>query len=160
NYMIPSFFIAIEKIPLSPSGKIDKRALPDVMNENILTSSAYFPPKNDIEFQLVKMLEQLLKVNKIGVEDDFFQLGGTSLLAVRFILLIQKKFGKTIPFPLLFKKGTILEISTYLDISPRDLVAQTIFPIHENAERRALFFAHPVEGLSYLYTPLASHLRN
>ncbi|MDF3054352.1 MAG: hypothetical protein K0Q74_259 [Gammaproteobacteria bacterium] len=160
NYMIPSFFIGLNSIPLTPSGKIDKKALPDLTEKYILHASAYVAPRNNIEFQLVKMLEQLLQVNKISINDDFFQLGGNSLMAVRFILSIKKNFGKTIPFALLFKKGTISEISKYMDIQPRDLISQTLLPIHQaNNSKRTLFFAHPVEGLSYLYTPLASHLR-
>jgi amino acid adenylation domain-containing protein len=105
DYMLPSAIVVVEKLPLNANGKIDRRALPEPMT--FLSEKASVPPRNSIEAQLVAIWEKVLRVWPIGIDDDFFEIGGDSLLAVRIFLEIEKRLGKKLPLAALFKMPTI-----------------------------------------------------
>ena len=82
KYMIPSYFIQLEKMPLNKNGKIDKSQLPEP-DGDINTGREYVAPRNDVEKKLVEVWQEVLGVEKVGINDDFFEIGGDSLKAVR-----------------------------------------------------------------------------
>ncbi len=86
EYMIPSFFMKIDKLPLTPNGKIDRKALP-IPEGNINLGTEYMAPRNEIEEKLVKIWEEVLGVEQVGINDNFFSLGGDSIKAIRLIIL-------------------------------------------------------------------------
>jgi amino acid adenylation domain-containing protein/thioester reductase-like protein len=86
DFMIPSYFIKLNKLPLTQSGKVDRKALPNPKDDNIKTD--YISPTNDFEKELVRIWEQVLGVERIGICDDFFELGGDSLAIIRVMTLI------------------------------------------------------------------------
>jgi acyl carrier protein len=108
--MIPSAFVFLEEIPLTPQGKYDRRALPA---PNRFEESHLVAPRDVLELQLTEQWEELLRV-PCGVTDDFFELGGHSLLAVRLMSRIEQLYGKKIPLATLFKAPTIESLSTIL----------------------------------------------
>lgn len=112
EYMVPSRFIRIEKIPLLPNGKIDRNALPrpdaDLDPERV---SHYAPPGNEIEKALIEIWEEVLGVRPIGVTDNFFELGGHSLLAVRLCSQIQKRIDRKVTLSALFQSLTIEKLA-------------------------------------------------
>ncbi|MFC6245132.1 MupA/Atu3671 family FMN-dependent luciferase-like monooxygenase, partial [Flavobacterium psychroterrae] len=110
GYMIPNNFIQLEEFPLTPNGKIDRKALPDVTDENS-SKSEYVPAGNAVEEKLVVMWEELLPGNKIGINDNFFELGGNSLLVMKLINNISFEFGIKINFRSFFNKPTISSLS-------------------------------------------------
>ena len=107
EYMVPSAFIKIEKMPLSPSGKIDKKQLPKLDDTTVLSQNQYVPPSNAIESQLVTIWTELFKHPKIGVTDNFFQLGGNSLLSIRLLAKVKEAFGKEVSLSNFFQQPTI-----------------------------------------------------
>jgi amino acid adenylation domain-containing protein len=114
EYMLPSYFIALEEIPLTPNGKIDKKALPVVDTEN-LVKKEYVAPSNQLEEKLVAIWEEVLGIDKIGVEDDFFILGGHSLKALSMVFLVQKNFNIKIELEEVYKEPTISNLSDYIE---------------------------------------------
>lgn len=160
HYMIPSYFMRIDTFPLTPSGKVDRKSLPSVQPDDIQFAHQYVAPRNDIEFALMIIFEKLLGVSRIGIRDNFFDLGGNSLLAVQCVVDIKNKLGKTLPVSFLFTDGTIEAISQQFQLSVRDLHADVLLPIQVNDSAQKIFWAHPVEGLAYLYMPLRSHMRD
>ena len=88
EYMIPTFMMWIEELPLNRNGKLDKRALPE---PDALAEREYVPPRNDIEQALVAVFEMILKVSPIGIEDSFFDLGGDSIKAIMVVTKMQQK---------------------------------------------------------------------
>ena len=82
DYMIPAYFVGIDQIPLTANGKIDRKSLPDP-GGSINTGVEYVPPRNEIESKLVKIWQEVLEIEKIGVNDNFFDLGGNSLSLIR-----------------------------------------------------------------------------
>jgi len=107
EYMLPTAFVPLESLPLSPNGKINRRALPVPETTEAAATSKYVPPRDELELKLSKIWEKVLPVRPIGVNDNFFDLGGHSLLAVRMFSLIEKSFERNLPLATLFQAPTI-----------------------------------------------------
>lgn len=112
-YMIPQYFIEVDKIPLNQSGKVDRRALPNVQSGDVLREG-YVAPSNDVEKKLVEIWKEVLGLDKISVTDKFFDIGGTSLKLIELHQKINDTFETQIPIVTLFKKLTIAEFSKEL----------------------------------------------
>src|SRR4029079_7375044 len=87
DYMAPSVVVFLERLPLSPNGKLDRRALP-APDRGAFASAQYEPPVGEVEEALAAMWKVLLRVERVGREDSFFELGGHSLLAMQLIVRI------------------------------------------------------------------------
>ncbi|WP_440069318.1 amino acid adenylation domain-containing protein [Tenacibaculum discolor] len=107
EYMIPSFFVEVDKIPLMLNGKTDRKALANVKGIILENEVTYVAPKNEIERKLVAIWENVLKRKEIGLEDDFFDLGGHSLKLTLLINKIAKEFKVKIPFEKLFNYSVL-----------------------------------------------------
>jgi acyl carrier protein len=104
-YMLPSAIMVLDKMPLTPNCKINRRALP--RPETGTTIDPYIAPRNDVETRLISIWKEVLKVEQVGVGNNFFELGGHSLLAVQLLARVQEEFGQSLPLLLLFKDGTV-----------------------------------------------------
>ncbi|MGZ4040919.1 MAG: non-ribosomal peptide synthetase, partial [Bacteroidia bacterium] len=93
EYMQPAYFIQLQALPLNANGKVDKKSLPDSKGMGLVSGIEYVAPKDEIEEKLVKIWEDVLKRENIGVKDDFFDLGGHSLKIIKVINQINKQFG-------------------------------------------------------------------
>ena len=113
-YMVPSAFMLLEKLPLSSNGKVDRRALPAPEQDRSAVEESYVAPRLPAEEQLVQIWEELLEVRPIGIKDDFFALGGDSLLAVRLFDRITQVCGKKLPLSTLFAGATIEHLAKIL----------------------------------------------
>jgi acyl carrier protein len=111
--MIPPYFVQIEKIPLTPNGKVDRKSLPGP-DKSLAVTTGYVPPSNEIEKQLAALWKELLNVKKIGIKDNFFELGGHSLLAMNMVLRIQTCFAIEIPLGEIFDNPSIAQIAKYI----------------------------------------------
>ncbi len=111
EYMIPAAFVYLDALPLSPSGKVDRNALPapDAVRPDL--ADAYLPPRNETETQLVAIAGDLLKLERVGVQDNFFALGGHSLLATQFMARLVEAFDVDLPLRLLFERPTVAAIA-------------------------------------------------
>ncbi|WP_442591972.1 amino acid adenylation domain-containing protein [Pedobacter sp. AW31-3R] len=101
-YMVPSHFMQLDQLPLTPNGKVDKKALPDVAAVEMISNTAYQVPENETQAQLVAIWSEVLGLNQIGINDDFFDLGGHSLKATRLTSQIHKVFNVKIGLKELF----------------------------------------------------------
>ncbi len=106
-YMIPSFFVFLDKMPLSANEKLDKKRLPSPFDELNVRTGAAPESMSHMESYLAELWKQLLQVNVVGLHDNFFSLGGHSLLIPQLIINIQKKFGITLRAANLFEENTI-----------------------------------------------------
>jgi amino acid adenylation domain-containing protein len=112
EYMIPSAFVLLETLPKTASGKLDLRALPapdDQAQDKVCVS-----PRDSIEARLVEIWEQTLDVHPISVTDNFFDVGGHSVLGARLFAQIEKEFGKRLPLSVLFQAPTVEQIAAIL----------------------------------------------
>jgi amino acid adenylation domain-containing protein len=106
-YMIPSRFEFVESLPLLPSGKVDRKSLVEHQTTDRAASPKSVPPRDEDEERLVRIWESVLNVHPIGVTDDFFDLGGNSLLAPRLVFRMEREFGARVALALLFQVSTI-----------------------------------------------------
>jgi len=114
GYMIPSYFIQIEKFPLNVNGKIDRKVLPDPEAKG--DKEKYSSPRSDIEKRLVEIWSKVLGIEKecIGIDDNFFELGGHSLKATTMLIQIHKEFGTKLPIQMIYETPVISKISEYI----------------------------------------------
>ncbi|WBW96388.1 non-ribosomal peptide synthetase [Oceanirhabdus sp. W0125-5] len=113
DYMIPAYFVQLEKMPITTNGKLDRRALPEPDLEIIL--SEYEAPRNKVEEALSKIWSEVLGVDRIGINDNFFNLGGHSLKATILSNKIHQEFEMEIPLREIFEAPTIKGISEYIE---------------------------------------------
>jgi acyl-coenzyme A synthetase/AMP-(fatty) acid ligase/acyl carrier protein len=106
EYMVPAAFIAIEKLPLTANGKLDRAALP-VPEFDTVSQATYEAPSDSTQETLCTIFSEILNVQQIGVNDSFFDLGGHSLLAMRLISRIRSEFGVELPVSTLFNTPTV-----------------------------------------------------
>jgi amino acid adenylation domain-containing protein len=106
-YMIPSLFIELEALPLTPSGKVDRRALPSPDEAHTQRGNTFAPPRNSVEEELAKIWADVLGLEQVSVEDNFFELGGHSLLATQVISRIRDAFQIELPVWTIFETLTI-----------------------------------------------------
>ena len=111
DYMVPSQFVRLSELPLNFNGKIDRKALPLPDSDNQILSADFMAPRNDVEKLLAGIWQSVLEVDRVGINDDFFELGGDSLRAVSFLVEVEDVLGKFIPIAFLMEHPTIREIA-------------------------------------------------
>jgi acyl carrier protein len=106
----------LESLPLNSNGKIDKKALPDPKEMNLTSGTEYVAPRNEIEEQVIKIWEEVLKKDNIGVKDDFFDLGGHSLKAIKVISKIRKQYNIKFEVGHMFEENTVEKIAEFISL--------------------------------------------
>ena len=116
EYMVPSAFVLLEQLPLSPNGKVDRRALAAWKPQNAQQSSTLFvPPQSDLERRVAAIWQQTIGIEKVGRDDNFFDLGGQSLLAARITSRIIDSFRIELPISAIFENPTVAEFSSVVE---------------------------------------------
>lgn len=110
KYMIPSVFVHLDELPLTANGKVDRKKLASI-GTDLRAKVEYVAPRNDTEERIAKLWQELLGVEKVGVHDDFFGLGGNSLIASRLLVKIHDIFEIEIPFAKLFNAANVAALS-------------------------------------------------
>ncbi|MEX3625908.1 phosphopantetheine-binding protein, partial [Viridibacillus arvi] len=113
DYMIPTYFVHLEKMPLTSNGKVDRKELLK-LEDQMSISTEYEAPRNELEEKLVEIWGEVLGQSKLGIADDFFELGGHSLKATLLVGRIHKELNMEIPLQEIFKAGNIKSLSQYL----------------------------------------------
>ncbi|OBZ12711.1 non-ribosomal peptide synthetase [Bacillus sp. FJAT-26390] len=134
SYMNPAYVMRLERLPYTPNGKLDRKALP--LPEASLGGRAYTAPETLLEAQLQPIWEQILQVEKIGVTEDFFQLGGHSLKAMLLAARVQKELQTDIPLKALFEHPTIRGIACFIE---GEIEAEGSFVAIAQAEPREVY---------------------
>jgi amino acid adenylation domain-containing protein len=135
EYMVPSVFILLDALPLTPSGKVDRRALPAPAGLRSTLAAAYQAPCSDVERAIAKVWQEVLHLEKVGVNDNFFDLGGHSLLMVQVNQKLQELFNRDLSIVELFQNSTISSLAQYLSREPEQ---QFAFQSMHNRARRQI----------------------
>lgn len=154
DWIIPTFFEFLQTLPLTPSGKVDRRALPEPRQNRPALANLYVSPQTNIEKDLAELWAGILDFTKIGTNDNFFELGGDSLRAVQLIHKVREQFKIEIPIVALFDAPTIdglakkIEKSISIgttetsdDISPSALENQTVLDLTDDLGSKMLSFS-------------------
>ncbi|WP_282082006.1 phosphopantetheine-binding protein, partial [Aquimarina algiphila] len=112
-----SIYVKLDKLPLSPNGKIDRKALP--IPDIFYKQKDYVAPSSVLEVQLVEIWQEVLGIEKIGIHDDFFELGGNSLNAIKINSRVKKNLDLDIEIKSLFVFKTIGELASQIDFSEK-----------------------------------------
>jgi len=115
EYMIPAILIELEEMPLNSNGKINKKELPPI-DITALISKDYVAARNPTEVELVRLWEDLLNIDRIGIHDNFFNIGGHSLLAARLVATMREAFVLDIPIKAVFEFESIAKMSEYIEL--------------------------------------------
>jgi amino acid adenylation domain-containing protein len=154
DYMMPSSFVLLDKFPLTPNNKIDTLALPKPDKNNLNLDEEFIEANNDLERQLTFIWEKVFKIKPIGIKDDFFSLGGNSLLALSLVAEIAKSFNKNLSPAIFFEAPTIENIATILT-QENDLVYSSLVKIKTSGTKPPLFI---IANDSFLYKYMVSYL--
>lgn len=160
DYMIPSALVPLDAMPVTTSGKVDRKALPPPEQIRVGKSADYVAPRTPREDILANLWSELLGVDVIGIHDDFFNLGGHSLLGIQLMWKLRQRFGTSLPATSLFSARTIAKLAALLE----DLESQqsgsspVVVPLKEGGTKPPLFFIHPAGGQVMAYHHLASAL--
>ncbi|HKH21932.1 MAG TPA: thioesterase domain-containing protein, partial [Gammaproteobacteria bacterium] len=157
EYMIPSNIVVLDAMPLSPQGKVNLRALPDPSTE-LMPRDSLEMPRTLLQARLVEIWEEVLKTSPIGITDDFFQIGGHSLLAVRMMTIIRDRLKRTIPLASLIRNPTIASLAKALEQSADESASSVLVEIQPKGDGVPFFCVHPVGGSVFCYAELARAL--
>ena len=157
EYMVPSAFVEMKALPLSPNGKINRRLLP-APDWAAAKSGDVLEPRNELEATLVKVWQSVLHVPNIGIRDNFFDLGGHSLMAARVLSEVEKITGKELPLSALFRGATV-ESLAQLITQMQDTSDPVLMEIQRGESGSVPFFAIVPPGEESLgYAMLARHM--
>jgi len=171
GYMVPSRLVVVEALPTTATGKVDRREL-ELMGADRNPSATADParratpspkrrdhaaPRNAVELQLRDIWERLLDVRPIGVRDNFFDLGGDSLLAIRLLTEVGRRFGRELPPAVLFHAPTIRALAAAVEDGAGP-AWRSLVPLDADGSRRPFFFVSPSSGDVVGFADLARHL--
>ncbi len=139
--MVPSAFVTMREFPLTPNGKVDRKALPAPQSSDYQQERKYVAPRERIEKRLVSLWEDVLNVRPIGVKDGFFELGGRSLLAARLFIKIAHKFGRELPLTTLIHAPTVEMLANELRPTAKTFDYPTLVPM-KTGGRPPFFCVH------------------
>jgi len=114
EYMVPTVFVFLDAFPLTPNGKVDRKALPSPEGVHPKLGSEYVAPQSEIERTITSIWQEVLKAEKVGIEDNFFDLGGHSMLLVRIQGKLSEAFNRDISIIELFKYPTVNTLAKYV----------------------------------------------
>jgi acyl carrier protein len=114
DYMVPSSFVLVEKVPLTSHGKVDRKAL-EVLGKRLALGTDYVPPRNEVESKVVETWKEVLQRDKIGIHDNYFDLGGTSFEIIRINAKLKEIFQMDIPVVSMFRYTTVRSLTQYLN---------------------------------------------
>jgi aspartate racemase len=156
EFMVPAVVMVIDAVPLTASGKLDRKALPD---PEFASAVEYLPPRNERERVLAGLFAEILGLDRVGIDDDFFALGGHSLLATRLTSKIRAALGVEVPVRVIFDAPTIAALVTRLDDGAQPSTDfDPVLILKDSGSGTPLWCLHPGGGLGWFYQQLGPHL--
>lgn len=155
DYMIPAALIRLETFPRLPNGKIDRKALPAPEETDFVRHSEFVPPGTELEIQLAEIWQQILQKEQIGINDNFFDIGGDSILSIQ-IVAQARKAGLSLAANQLFQHQTIAELSKSITEKDPD-IHSSLVPLKKNGQQSPLFCIHSGGAHVFFYQALAKN---
>jgi thioesterase domain-containing protein len=158
EYMIPWVFVVLDALPLTPNGKVDRKALPAPDPVGLDSGESFAAPRTPTEHELVRIWCQLLRVEKIGIHDNFFDLGGHSLLATQVFSRINALFPVKVPLRRIFETPTVAGLAEAIEGEGACRVQESLRLLKPGGSGPALFLVHDGVGDTLVYGNLARRM--
>ncbi|OYD69574.1 non-ribosomal peptide synthase protein (TIGR01720 family)/amino acid adenylation domain-containing protein [Rhodococcus sp. OK302] len=159
-HMVPAAVVVLDRIPMTPVGKLDRKALPAPEFGSL--AAAFRAPTTDTERVIVEVFAEVLGVERVGTADSFFDLGGSSLVATKIVSGLHARLDRKVPLQWMFLDPTPAGIARRLDIPTHSADVEealaVVIPLRVQGSGRPLFCVHPGIGLSWGYAGLVQHL--
>jgi amino acid adenylation domain-containing protein len=157
RYMVPSVFLVLDVMPLTANGKLDRRLLPRAGRGRPVLARTPTPPRDDLERNIATVWADTLRFEAIGIYDDFFDLGGDSLLALRLLAKLRRELSAEVPAAVLFERGTVAAVAESIRSGSQARTGPAIC-LHPSGSAAPVFCVHPLGGHVFSYRDLAAHL--
>ncbi len=142
DFMVPAAFMFIDALPVTPNGKLNRKALPEPLDEGL--SVTHSGPRNEIERRLVDIWKNLLGLKNIGIQDNFFDIGGYSLLAVKVVAEINKRFDIDLSMGAMYQHPTVEALAAMISSKQQQSSCYSVVPIQTEGSRPPLFAVHTI----------------
>ena len=157
EYMIPADFVFLQSFPLTPNGKVDRRALPVPTARAVETDENFAAPRDEMEKRMARIWEQVLRRKPIGIRDNFFDLGGHSLLAVRLTQAVEKEFGTKLLLTVLLEAPTIEQLTALVQ-GKTSGARSSIIALQPEGTKTAFYFVHGMGGSVLRFRDLSRNI--
>jgi thioesterase domain-containing protein/acyl carrier protein len=158
DYMVPAAYVFIDRFPLTPNGKIDRKALPSPIETSQKQTKGFVPPNTDMEHKLASIWSDVLKIQTIGIDEDFFEIGGHSMIAVTLMVKIEKELGVRLPLAILFNHSNIHDMAELVENKVAPVSWGSLVPIKAKGTKKPLYLVHGAGLNLLLYTTIVAHL--
>ncbi|OAR23477.1 hypothetical protein A8W25_29100 [Streptomyces sp. ERV7] len=155
DYMVPSAVVVMDSLPLTPNGKLDRKALPAPDLAGHVSSRE---PRTEREATLCGLFAEVLGIERVRIDDSFFDLGGNSLLAIRLASRVRAVLELELPVRVVFESPTVAALSPRLGVEDREAGLGVLLPLRRTGGRPPLFCVHPAGGLAWPYARLVGML--
>jgi amino acid adenylation domain-containing protein len=156
DYMVPADFVFLKSFPLTPNGKVDRRALPEPASTDEERPEDFVAPRDENEAAMAKLWEQVLGKKLISIRDNFFELGGHSLLAIRLTRQIEKRFAKKLTITALLQAPTVESLVRL--VKDENPPWSPLVPLQAAGSKPIFFFVHGLGGTVMRFHELAKHM--
>lgn len=160
SFMVPNTFVRIEKMPLTPNGKTERKSLPDPGHDRIDTGVAFIAPETKLEKKLAATWQMVLGLAEVGVTDSFFDLGGDSLLAVNIVLEVERTLDRSLPLAVFYTSATIRQMAAWLEGDGTEIPNQDVICLNAQGTKPPLFCLPGHGGTAFSYRALAELLND
>jgi thioesterase domain-containing protein len=157
-YMVPGAFVELDSLPLTPHGKVDRKALPEPDPDRPELDQPLVAPRTPTEHAVAEIWKEVLRVEKLGVHDNFFELGGHSLLATQVICRINGSFPIKLRLRRIFETPTVAGLASAIEGDAAAAVEESLLLLKPGGPGPALFLVHDGLGDTTLYMKLVSRL--
>ncbi|NJC70661.1 amino acid adenylation domain-containing protein [Planosporangium thailandense] len=154
EHMVPATVVLLDALPLTNNGKLDRAALPA---PSYAASAGSGCPRNPREEVLCELFAEALGVPSVGIRDNFFHLGGHSLIATQLVGRIRATLGAEVTIGTLFQAPSVAELAERISAGGQDDPLAVLLPLRQGGARPGLFCVHPAAGLSWIYSGLLRH---
>jgi amino acid adenylation domain-containing protein len=158
EYMVPDDFVIMETIPITPNGKIDRKALPKPNYSNIQRTGDIVAPRTSNEKLVADIWTELMGLETISIFDNFFELGGRSLVAVKIMARLEQETGIRLPLATLFEHSTVEKLAARLEVDATSITWESLVPIKPNGTKMPLYIVHGAGLNVLLFNALAMNM--
>ncbi len=160
DYMVPVAFVALEEFPLTATMKVNRKRLPAPENTRLSPTDTFIAPEGAFEVMIAELWQDLLGLQRISAEDDFFALGGHSIIAVKMMAQLEQKTGQKIPLSSLLENATVRRLAALVADEERvaKAASSSLVPIRKEGRKTPLFLVHGAGLHVLMFQTLAEHM--